>query len=97
MLIIPPPNAGHGFAALTVLGNLNGDTVQSTANLCNNASHVTDLHMTDLGLLGEVYIVYIIDSKTIYQRLQLFQYVNVPHQTKITKYIVTIKNEKTQT
>ena len=36
----------------------------------------------------------LINSETILLRLQLFQYVNVPHQTKLTKCIVTIQNEK---
>ena len=42
-----------------------------------------------------MYIIYI-NSETILLRLQLFQYVNVPHQTQLTKCIVTIQNEKTQ-
>ena len=35
----------------------------------------------------------LINSETILLRLQLFQYVNVPHQTKLTKCIVTIQKK----
>ena len=41
-------------------------------------------------LKSKVCIMYILSSETILLRLQLFQYVKVPHQTKLTKCIVTI-------
>ena len=46
--------------------------------------------LTDQNMKQEYIYVYI-RSETILLRLQLFQYVNVPHQTKLTKCIVTIQ------
>ena len=57
----------------------------------DNRYHSTIKRPIEVNKNNEKYIKENIGSETILLRLQLFQYVNVPHQTKLTKCIVTIQ------